>query len=256
MPNSSLTVNRSPRPSTTGSVEADRLTVASSNSGRSGSGTSGYQTSSEESSDEGPVGRLSVVRPPPPQRRKSQHFVLQRAFKRYMIARAPPVLVFHFKRFQQSSKSNSSNMYSGSFAALKKIDDFVSFPERIDLSPFLAPERQDYKVVIGPDGVGRAKYQDHPPGDTGPELVPMRYRLYAVVVHLGLTAISGHYVCYVLVDPGVIIKNRAAFGAATADMQDAICEPDMAAAAFANPTEGASAAPHPVDNRVWCYCSE
>jgi hypothetical protein len=178
VPNSSLTANRSPRPSTTGSVETDRLTVVSSNSGRSGSGTSGYQTSSEESSDEGPVGRLSVVRPPPPQRRKSQHFVLQRAFKRYMIARAPPVLVFHFKRFQQSSKQSAANMYSGSFAALKKIDDFVSFPERIDLSPFLAPERQDYKVVIGPDGVGRAKYQDHPPGDIGPDLVPMRYRLY------------------------------------------------------------------------------
>jgi ubiquitin carboxyl-terminal hydrolase 16/45 len=278
VPNGSLTANRSPRPSSTSSVEADMLTVLSSASGRSNSGTSGYQTSSEDSSDEAPVGRLSVVRPPPPQRRKSQHFVLQRAFKRYMIARAPPVLVFHFKRFQQSSKQAASNMYSGSFAALKKIDDFVSFPERIDLSPFLAPNRQDYKVVIGEDGVGRADYHSHPAGDTGPELIPMRYRLYgelrpptidriakthlvccsAVVVHLGLTAISGHYVCYVLVDPGMIIKSKAppSTSAEPVEAQDVTCEPDMAAVAVADPSDGTSTSPHPVDNRVWCYCSE
>jgi ubiquitin carboxyl-terminal hydrolase 16/45 len=167
----SLTANRTPRKSVTSSVETGRTSS-------SASGMSGYQTSSEDSSDDAPVGRLSVVRPPPPQRRKSQHFVLQRAFKRYMIARAPPVLVFHFKRFQQSNKHAATQMYSNGFATLKKIDDFVSFPEKIDLSPFLAPERTDYKVQIGPDGIGRANYESHPPGDKGPDLVPMRYKLY------------------------------------------------------------------------------
>jgi ubiquitin carboxyl-terminal hydrolase 16/45 len=74
-------------------------------------------------------------------------------------------------------------------------------------------------------------------------------------VHLGLTAISGHYVCYVLVDPGVIIKSKA-HSPTSSDAQDTHCEPDMAAAAVADPMDGTSTAPHPVDNRVWCYCSE
>lgn len=86
-------------------------------------------------------------------------------------------------------------------------------------------------------------------------LVLTLFTFAAVVVHLGLTAISGHYVCYVLVDPGVIIKSRAG-PAASADAQDTHCEPDMAAAAVADPMDGTSTAPHPVDNRVWCYCSE
>jgi hypothetical protein len=106
----------------------------------------------------------------------------------------------------------------------------------------------------------------------------MRYRLYgelrpptidriakthlvccsAVVVHLGLTAISGHYVCYVLVDPGMIIKSKAppSTSAEPVEAQDVTCEPDMAAVAVADPSDGTSTSPHPVDNRVWCYCSE
>ena len=80
----------------------------------------------------------------------------------------------------------------------------------------------------------------------------------AVVVHLGLTAISGHYVCYVLVDPGMIIKSRTSSSPSpeSVQAQDATCEPDMAAVAVADPSDGTSASPHPVDNRVWCYCSE
>lgn len=182
------------RRGTMSSVETDRATTRSSNSGKSGSGLSGYKTSSEESSDDElppassqqqqPAGRLSVVRPPMPARRKSQHFVLQRAFKRYMIARSPPVLVFHFKRFQASSKAAASNMYSSSFAQLKKNNEYVSFPRVLDLSPFMAPDRSDYKIVMGEDGIGKAQYENHPVGDRGPELTPMRYKLYGMYLFL------------------------------------------------------------------------
>lgn len=139
------------------------------------SALSGYSTS-EENSSEDEESRISISRPPMPQRRKSTHYVLRRAFKRYMIARAPPVLVFHFKRFRLPSKSSA--VYASSFASLKKSDEFISFPDLLDLSPFIAPSRSDYKIAVGPDGIGRAPYTDHPPGDMGPELNPMRYKLY------------------------------------------------------------------------------
>ena len=40
-----------------------------------------------------------------PARKKSSHFIMRRAFKRYLIAKAPEVLVFHFKRFKQTQKA-------------------------------------------------------------------------------------------------------------------------------------------------------
>ena len=55
-------------------------------------------TSSDEEPPSMPVGR------PVPNRRKSTHFVLRRAFKRYMIAKPPQILVFHLKRFRQTQK--------------------------------------------------------------------------------------------------------------------------------------------------------
>lgn len=142
------------------------------------SALSGY-SSSEENDSEDEEARISISRPPMPQRRKSTHYVLRRAFKRYMIARAPPVLVFHFKRFRLPSKSATA--YATSFASLKKSDEFISFPDLLDLSPFIAPSRSDYKIAVGPDGIGRAPYMDHPPGDMGPELQPMRYKLYGAL---------------------------------------------------------------------------
>ncbi|KAJ9111636.1 hypothetical protein QFC19_000992 [Naganishia cerealis] len=256
-----LTATISPRPS-------DTVTLSS--------GISGYSTSEEDSSDEGQgQARISITRPPMPPRRKSTHYVLRRAFKRYMIARAPPVLVFHFKRFRPPSKSTS--MYASSFASLKKSDEFISFPDLLDLSPFIAPSRSDYKVTIGPDGVGRAPYMDHPPGDMGPELTPMRYKLYgtsdkllpgyggctepllsssitAVVVHVGATALSGHYIAYVLVDPGVVLDiNRKRLVHDVGLAHEGAEDPSggIAAAGVANSNEAEKE-----DNRVWCYCSD
>lgn len=52
---------------------------------------------------------------PSVKRQQSKHFVLRRAFKRYLIAQAPEVLVFHIKRFKQTN----AGLYS-SFSNLKK----------------------------------------------------------------------------------------------------------------------------------------
>ncbi len=142
------------------------------------SALSGETTSEgETTSDEAGPGSIGITRPAMPPRRQSTHFVLNRAYKRYLIATAPPVLVFHFKRFQQSGKPSAS-FYAASFASLKKMDDFVSFPEKLDIAPFMAPERNDYRGAQLADGSIQAPYTDHPPGDKGPHLDPMLYKLY------------------------------------------------------------------------------
>ena len=58
------------------------------------------------------------------------------------------------------------------------MDDFVSFPEVFDLSPYLAPNRNDYKVVPTASGP-HAPYMDWPSPEHGPETQePVMYRLY------------------------------------------------------------------------------
>jgi ubiquitin carboxyl-terminal hydrolase 16/45 len=78
----------------------------------------------------------------------------------------------------------------------------------------------------------------------------------AVVVHLGATAITGHYVCYVLIDPGMIIKTRPSLSSAPIQTESEACEPDMHAEAMAAPVDKAEVSGNTVDQRVWCYCSE
>jgi ubiquitin carboxyl-terminal hydrolase 16/45 len=75
-------------------------------------GLSDTDTSDEEQPDTAiHVGR------PKPTRRQSSHFVMRRAFKRYLFAKAPEVLIFHFKRFKQTQKTS---MMFTSFYDLKK----------------------------------------------------------------------------------------------------------------------------------------
>ena len=73
------------------------------------------------------------------------------------------------KRFQQVTKSPVAL-----FGNLKKLDDFVAFPEYLDLKPFIAPRREEY-------GRRPAKIIDTK-GAYDPQVI---YRLYAVVVHIG-----------------------------------------------------------------------
>lgn len=80
-------------------------------------GTDGLSDTSEDSDVPIPQqSELPVGRPKMAPRKKSTHFVHRRAFKRYLIAKAPEVLVLHMKRFRQTKTS----MPFTSFYDLKK----------------------------------------------------------------------------------------------------------------------------------------
>ena len=57
------------------------------------------------------------------------------------------------------------------------MDDYVSFPETLDLAPYMAPDRKDYKVVQTPEGP-KAPFMDWQTPEQGPHLDPVNYRLY------------------------------------------------------------------------------
>ena len=105
-----------------------------------------------------------------PKEKKPKPVIMRPAYKRYLISLPPPVLVIHLKRFQQTSKMPLISFSHG----LKKLDDYVSFPEYLDLKPFLAPKKEDY-------GLGKKKKKKAVV--KGKERC--MYRLYAVVVHIG-----------------------------------------------------------------------
>ena len=109
------------RPDDTDSSSATAAESTSLHSDRTGNivdseldGLSDTDTSDEEPPlpSEVPMGRPNL-----PARKKSSHFVMRRAFKRYLIAKAPEILVFHFKRFKQTQKTALSFT---SFYDLKK----------------------------------------------------------------------------------------------------------------------------------------
>lgn len=131
------------------------------------------------------AGRQKEVRMAVPPLPKSQRVILRRAYKRYLIAVPPPVLVIRtsfttssgtntdsltdLKRFQQVSRTPISL-----FASLKKIEDFISFPEYLDLKPFIAPRKEEFGLRPSKIKDTKGAYDDQ-----------VIYRLYAVVVHIG-----------------------------------------------------------------------
>ncbi|KIY71385.1 cysteine proteinase [Cylindrobasidium torrendii FP15055 ss-10] len=132
---------------------------------------------SDSSSSEEDVSDDEKPQPGKPHKRRPKPTIQRPAYKRYLIASPPPVLVVHLKRFQQLNKSSVVLSFSSGF---KKIDDYVTFPETLDLTPFLAPRKADF--------VGKKKH-----GHRHQE--KCSYRLYAVVVHSG-TMLGGHYITY------------------------------------------------------------
>ena len=100
----------------------------------------------------------------------SKQVMMRAAYKRYLIATPPPILVIHLKRFQQMSKVPIIS-FSSSF---KKLEDYISFPEYLDLAPYLAPKREQYLNTKAGYTRGRAKRPER-----------CMYRLYAIVVHIG-----------------------------------------------------------------------
>ncbi|KAJ7059225.1 hypothetical protein C8F01DRAFT_1026539 [Mycena amicta] len=124
--------------------------------------------------------------PKPANSKKAPKPVIMRpAYKRYLIATPPPVLVIHLKRFQQISKNAMMMSFSTGF---KKLDDYVAFPEMLDLTPFLAPKKEDYGLKRkGTVRLGKRALVERD---------KCMYRLYAVVVHIG-NMLGGHYISYV-----------------------------------------------------------
>lgn len=158
-------------------------------------------------------------------KKRSTHSLQRRALKRFLIANTPRVLVFHFKRFQASSRGFNSYSFSNNF---KKIDDYVTFPEYLDVKSWLAPPREEYNrhgllkdssdaralaKVLQEEGLdhdhhakwrGRWSHKRKVEKDTIEEEkleaeTKTKYRLYAVVVHQGSMS-GGHYTAYVLSD--------------------------------------------------------
>ena len=100
--------------------------------------------------------------------------IMRPAYKRYLIATPPPVLVIHLKRFQQTLKTPFMSLSHG----FKKLDDYVSFPEYFDLTPYLAPKKEDFGLGKKGKESSRRKHEK----SSEDKCV---YRLYAVVVHIG-----------------------------------------------------------------------
>ena len=85
--------------------------------------------------------------------------IMRPVYKRYLIATPPPLLVFHLKQFQQITKTHLISFCHGS----KKPDDYVTFLEYPDLTPFLAPRKEDYGLgkrrMDRVDGEKRGRYE-------------------------------------------------------------------------------------------------
>lgn len=128
--------------------------------------------------------------------KRADQVILRHAFKRYLIDVPPPVLVIHLKRFHQLHRDGGTLFTGGA----KKLEDYVSFPEFLDLRPFLAPRKEKYglnergrpRQYVDPRrglGAKQGRYHRHHHWGWGDneedEEPPVMYRLYAVVVHIG-----------------------------------------------------------------------
>ncbi|XP_019421353.1 PREDICTED: ubiquitin carboxyl-terminal hydrolase 20-like [Lupinus angustifolius] len=85
--------------------------------------------------------------------------------KQFLLDQAPLVAAFHLKRFKTD----------GTF--VEKLDKHVDFPLELDLQLCSVSDQNSNE--------------------------PMKYDLYAVVVHVGISATSGHYFCYVRSAPDI-----------------------------------------------------
>ena len=66
--------------------------------------------------------------------------IMQPAYKRYLIAMLPSMLVFHLKQFRPITKTHLISSSHGS----KEPDNYVTFSEYTPFDAFLAPRKEDY----------------------------------------------------------------------------------------------------------------
>ncbi|KAG8970732.1 hypothetical protein FRC03_004114 [Tulasnella sp. 419] len=222
------------------SSEDSEKEVESTTSVTTGSNTD-INLQSPAPTDHGPVPKeLQQTLPP-----KSQRVIHRRALKRYLISAPPPVLVIHLKRFQQITKSHSM------FANFKKLDDYVAFPEYLDLKSFIAPRREDFGLKGDESrqcnpGRGRTQVQTKHEwwrlGQHGETLEEPKvvYRLQAVVVHIG-SMLGGHYIAYTALSPGSALEQSISNTSGATDGDTARTE-----------TKSISS----TEERKWCFVSD
>jgi ubiquitin carboxyl-terminal hydrolase 8 len=96
----------------------------------------------------------------------------RRAAKHLSLARLPPILVIHLKRFEIHGRFSD------------KIDTFVDFPlKSLDLTNFMPPPL--------PPGADKSQLNSVSPDDPRCQLPPYKYNLYGVTNHSG-NLTSGH----------------------------------------------------------------
>ncbi|KAK7048441.1 ubiquitin carboxyl-terminal hydrolase [Favolaschia claudopus] len=204
---------------------SDESTDGSSGDESDVSAASGQVSSAAVSEDARSDAEGGATLKPRTKSKKPKPTIMSPAYKRYLIAVPPPVLVIHLKRFQQMSKTMIS--FSNGF---KKLDDFITFPETLDLTPFLAPKKEDYGLSSR-KGTIRGKRQAE----------RCMYRLYAVVVHIG-NMLGGHYISYVALPP--------------ADLNPSSPNGDLKPASpAASPAPDSATVEHPAE-RQWAYISD
>jgi len=125
---------------------------------------------------------------------------------------------------------------------LKKLDDYVSFPEHLDLKPFLAPKKEDYGLGKKKKGVVKGKEK-------------CMYRLYAVVVHIG-NMLGGHYIAYAALPS--VSSSTTGSGAAPGSSNPAPPEEVDPTNAKSESTEehSKSTAKSASDERQWAFISD
>ncbi|XP_050390499.1 ubiquitin carboxyl-terminal hydrolase 22 isoform X3 [Patella vulgata] len=98
----------------------------------------------------------------------------QESTKQLTMKKLPVVACFHLKRFEHSTGYH------------KKISTFVSFPDELDMTPFMSSSRNDN------NGFSNQIIQDMPTSLS----CDNKYSLFAVVNHCGTIEV-GHYTCYI-----------------------------------------------------------
>ncbi|XP_017782098.1 PREDICTED: LOW QUALITY PROTEIN: ubiquitin carboxyl-terminal hydrolase nonstop [Nicrophorus vespilloides] len=105
----------------------------------------------------------------------------QESTKQLTLKTLPIVVSFHLKRFQHSKEvrflptKSSLNVFFF-IQKEKKILTSISFPEMLDMTPFMSRNKTSSSYPIPPDN---------------------RYSLFAVINHLGSSINAGHYTAYV-----------------------------------------------------------
>ncbi|KAF9819415.1 hypothetical protein IEO21_02158 [Rhodonia placenta] len=192
----------------------------------------------------GPTEKRPKLAPSDPSSAKvsrSRQVILRRMYKRYLIADPPPILVVHLKRFQQTGRTHTVTFTGG----VKKLDEFVSFPEYLDVAPYLAPRREDFGLD---DKATRAEAKE-----AGKDARCM-YRLYAVVVHIGnmyaksSLQLGGHYVAYTALPPSHPLADSSKPGGSSGSDTPSAHKPSIEIA------EGVVKPPKP--HRQWAYISD